>query len=105
MITGSFPQVLGPTRDGNLRGVTLYTNWMAWTHSDSAHYFTTMGGDGPRATPTIAGGRVYTFGATGILNCLELAGGNVVWTKNLAHEHSAPLPSWGFAGSPLIHEG
>ena len=46
-----------------------------WAHRNTARFSEGMGGDGPRATPQIDGERVYALGATGILDCLELATG------------------------------
>ncbi len=83
----------------------LLTGQAVWTHADTAKYSTTIAGEGPRTTPSIAGDRVYTFGATGILNCLGLEDGKVIWTRNLAAEMGARLPDWGFAGSPLLVDG
>lgn len=149
----TFPQFLGPNRNGIITDLRLDTNWVArppkelwrhavgagwtgfvvaegiavtqeqrgeeelvtayemesgkvvWAHADRARYFTTISGEGPRATPAISGGKVYAFGATGILSCLELASGKLIWTKNLVEEHSTDVPEWGFAGAPLVLEG
>lgn len=57
---------------------------------------------GPRATPTIDGGRVYTLGAAGLLLCLNAADGKVVWEGDLVKELGAAPPRWGLACSPLI---
>jgi hypothetical protein len=62
---------------------------------------------GPRATPTVAGGRVYTVGGAGKLLCLEppaAAGGSarVAWEHDLPAEFRAEVPQWGYAGSPLV---
>ncbi len=83
----------------------LLTGHALWTHTDQAKYSTTIAGEGPRSTPTLFNNRVYSFGATGILNCLDLQTGAVVWSKNAAKEQGATAPDWGFAGSPLIVEG
>jgi len=149
----SFPQFLGPARNGIISGVRLDTNWTAhppqelwrhavgeawtgfvveggaaitqeqrgdeelvtcydlmtgqliWSHADPAKYSTTIAGEGPRANPTIEGGRVYTLGANGLLNCLDRATGKAIWSKDLVKEHSAGVPSWGFAGAPLVQNG
>src|SRR5258708_965591 len=53
----------------------LATGRTLWMHTNHARFGEKMGGDGPRATPTIAGERVFALGATGILDCLELADG------------------------------
>ena len=56
----------------------------------------------PRATPVIAGGRVYLLGAFGDLVCGELATGKVVWRCNLIKRFGGKLPVWGFCGTPLV---
>jgi outer membrane protein assembly factor BamB len=61
-----------------------------------------MGGDGPRATPTVADGVVYSLGATGQLVCLDAATGKVRWQHNIL-EGNDNLP-WGMSGSPLVYD-
>ncbi len=58
--------------------------------------------DGPRATPLVHEGRVYTLGAMGNLLCLEADKGERIWSKDLVADLKAPVPLWGFAASPLI---
>jgi outer membrane protein assembly factor BamB len=81
------------------------TGRVRWSHGDPARFATTIAGIGPRATPAIAGGRVFTLGATGILNALELATGRVQWTRNVLEEHRAVSPEWGKSSSPLVDGG
>jgi outer membrane protein assembly factor BamB len=57
---------------------------------------------GPTSTPTVDGDRVYTISRWGDLFCFNAADGKVVWTVNAGKETGAPLPSWGFGGSPYI---
>ena len=73
-----------------------------WSHSDHDRYEATPAGVGPRATPTIVEDRVYTLGATGILNCLDLTTGERIWSEDILYDNGAELASWGISGSPLV---
>ncbi len=57
---------------------------------------------GPRATPTVSGGKVYTLGAEGDLLCLDANTGKVVWEKDLKLAYRTEAPIWGFCGHPLV---
>lgn len=80
----------------------LSTGKPVWKHSDPARFYESNGGPGPRATPTLSNGRVYTQGATGIVNVLDAATGAVVWTRNSVNDTGTKVPGWGIAGSPLV---
>ncbi|MBX3731190.1 MAG: PQQ-like beta-propeller repeat protein [Verrucomicrobiae bacterium] len=149
----TFPQFLGPNRNGRIAGPSLDTRWAVqppviawrqpvgpawsgfvvaggyavtqeqqgaeeqvtaydrasgrrlWTHADPERYATTIAGEGPRATPALQDGRVFSLGATGRLNALDLATGRLLWTRSLTADAACSVPEWGFSGSPLVHEG
>lgn len=145
----SFPQFMGPGRDGVVAGVQLASDWDAspprlvwrrqvgagwsgfavadgiavtqeqrgdkesvvayrladgaplWSHGDAANYESTVAGNGPRATPTIDRGRVFTLGSTGILNALDLKTGARLWTTDVTTGNDSGQPDWGRSSSPL----
>ena len=152
-LVGSYPQFLGPNRDGRLSGPLLDTNWdttpphvvwrrpagagwagfavvgsaaitleqvgedeqvscydagtgdLVWKYAYPAHYNTPIGGEGPRTTPTIVSNRVYTMGATGWLNCLDLTTGSNYWKVDVTAAAGASILEWGVSCSPLVSNG
>jgi outer membrane protein assembly factor BamB len=80
----------------------LSTGEGVWKHRDATRFWEANAGAGPRGTPTLSGGRLYAFGATGILNALDSATGGVVWSRNVATEAEVKVPTWGFSSSPLV---
>lgn len=91
--------------------VTCYdldTGELEWSHSVEARFDSTMAGIGPRSTPTIDDGIVYTQGASGHLLALDGATGDVLWQKEMlaefgmtAEQEARELP-YGRSGSALI---
>ncbi len=59
-------------------------------------------GDGPRGTPTVDGARVYAFGSSGDLSCLDAASGARIWSVNVVQRLGGMNPYWGYSESPLV---
>jgi len=77
-----------------------------WTHDYAVAYRDRYGySDGPRASPVIADGRVFTFGVSSVLTCLDLASGRVLWRRDCAKEDGVPQYFFGSGATPLVHDG
>lgn len=78
-------------------GATVWKYAYPAKYSDPIHF-----DDGPRATPAISEGKVYTFGAAGMLNCLDLETGAKIWTVDTKARFRLRSPWFGMICSPLI---
>jgi outer membrane protein assembly factor BamB len=90
---------------GNDEIVAAYkvtTGEPVWRHRDATRFYESNGGAGPRGTPTLSDGRLYSLGATGILNALDARTGAVLWSRNAGSDAHVKTPGWGFSSSPLI---
>jgi outer membrane protein assembly factor BamB len=73
-----------------------------WTRSYPGHFKESMGGNGPRATPTISDNEVFALGADGLLVALDLASGQEKWRTNILQDAEAENLTWGMSGAPLV---
>jgi outer membrane protein assembly factor BamB len=87
-VTVCYEVASGKARWENAHDQTRFSEW--------------QGGDGPRATPTISGGRAYVMGATGILDCLDGATGKPIWSRDVLADNHVGNVSFGKSCSPLI---
>lgn len=77
-----------------------------WWSSYTTDYRDDFGFDeGPRAAPAIAGERIYTFGAEGVLQALDFATGKRIWSVDTRQKFKAPKGFFGAACSPLADDG
>ena len=74
-----------------------------WTNRWKALFSESMGGDGPRATPTWRDGRVYALGGQGELRALDDATGKQIWRTNILDDAGAENLMWGMSASPLVY--
>jgi outer membrane protein assembly factor BamB len=79
----------------------LATGEEIWRHADRQSFESTAG-LGPRATPTVAGNRVFALGATGLLNGLDAPTGRSLWSVNILADNRAQNLAHGLSGSPLV---
>lgn len=78
------------------------TGKTVWTHSYPCSAKDPNGYLGPRCTPTVSGDRVYAVSRAGHFFCLNAVTGQVIWSKEFPKDYGAKVPTWGYAGSPLI---
>jgi outer membrane protein assembly factor BamB len=93
---------------GDREVVTCYeaaTGNPVWAHEDPTRFDEPVSGAGPRATPTVVGGRVFTLGGTGRLNCLNTDTGGSLWTRDIKSDSGGKVPGWAFSSSPLVRDG
>ncbi len=80
------------------------TGKMLWQRAVAPAFKNAMG-NGPRATPAIAGGQVFTFSGEGILTAVSLADGTVTWSENCLKTLGGKQADYGMACSPLVEDG
>ena len=72
-----------------------------WKHEYDCPY-TISYAAGPRTTPLVSAGKVYTLGAEGNLLCLAADDGKVIWSHDFKKDFEVKTPMWGFSGNPLL---
>ncbi len=99
--------------------VEIETGDLRWTYAHSRRHDDSLGGVGPRSTPTLDGERVFAQGANGLLVCLDATDGELVWEQDIGRLTGVPLEqgntsqgvsyqqeqfnvAWGRACSPLV---
>lgn len=75
-----------------------------WQHVYAADYGDMAYHNGPRLTPTVHDGRVYTLGAVGHIRCLDARTGRVIWSNDAMGRLGSQRPQWGFAASAVIYK-
>ncbi|MEO7653685.1 MAG: PQQ-binding-like beta-propeller repeat protein, partial [Bryobacteraceae bacterium] len=74
-----------------------------WTYESPTGYRDDFGFDeGPRSTPAIAGGRVFIFGAEGVLQAIDFASGKKIWSVDTHRQFGVQKGFFGAACSPVV---
>ncbi|MFM7843780.1 MAG: PQQ-binding-like beta-propeller repeat protein [Planctomycetota bacterium] len=74
---------------------------LLWTHAEDCTYRISYPA-GPRVTPTVSGGKVYSIGSEGRLICLDAQTGKLLWAHDFPKDYSVETPIWGHSAHPLI---
>jgi outer membrane protein assembly factor BamB len=100
------------SRIGSQEAVTAYelaTGTQVWRQTYDAPYEMNPAavghGKGPKSTPVVSGGRVYTFGISGILSAFDAASGRVIWRTDFRSRFPSASPEFGTAMSPIVTGG
>lgn len=74
-----------------------------WAHEYDCPYSTVaLYAIGPRVTPTVDGDRVYSLGTEGNLYCLDVATGDVIWSRDFQKDFGWQVTEWGASAHPII---
>lgn len=76
-----------------------------WEESYSRPAYVPPFGKGPRSTPAVADGRVFTLGNTGILAARDAASGKLLWSVNTLERFKTPNLFFGISTSPIVIDG
>ncbi len=82
----------------------LLSGRLLWSSSNRVCFSQWQGGAGPRATPTVFQGRVFTMGASGVLDCLDAATGKRFWSHDILKDPGHTNLTWGISCSPLVFD-
>ena len=72
-----------------------------WKHAYRVQY-TVDYPAGPRMTPLVDEGRLYTIGTMGNMFCFDAGSGTIIWEKNFVDDYETKIPVWGMVASPLV---
>ncbi|MEW6207124.1 MAG: PQQ-binding-like beta-propeller repeat protein [Acidobacteriota bacterium] len=84
-------------------GKTLWSDGYAVSYQ--MHPAAVTHGKGPKSTPAIGEGKLFTVGISGILSCYDTATGRLIWRKDFSSEYKFTSPYYGAASSPLYDDG
>lgn len=93
---------VGPGEEERVLCLDRNDGSLLWTHRYAAPYGDLDWGKGPRATPAVEGGEVFTLGAVGRVSCLSLTDGKPRWSLDLQKRFGGKQPTWGHSASPLV---
>jgi outer membrane protein assembly factor BamB len=81
------------------------TGKLRWRDSYPRAKYRSQLGAGPRATPCVADGSLFTYGITGTLSCYDVQSGKLRWRVNPYEANKLTLPHFGVCSSPIVSGG
>ena len=97
----AFYQPKGKDADA-LAAFDAKTGEMKWEKSYDRAKFKPLFGNGPRSTPVVSGGKVFTLGGTGVLACWDAKTGDIDWKVDTLKEFNAKNLFFGVSTSPIM---
>lgn len=94
--------VVPDSEEEQIVAIDVQTGKEVWQTSYVRAPYNSDLGVGPRATPIVADGRLYTIGITGIVSCHDAATGERRWQSNPYESLGASLPTFGACSSPVV---
>jgi outer membrane protein assembly factor BamB len=110
VVAGKWIYILARQGDEEiLRALDPATGKTIWQQADrmpyTVHSAATGHGKGPKSTPVVAGGSIYTLSISGVLSCRDAATGEARWRHDFSGRYKQTSPYYGAAMSPLVDEG
>ena len=105
MVAGGKVFLFTRVKDKDMEEIAAYdaaTGKPLWSTTYDRGPFKGIFGNGPRGTPSVVDGKVYTYGATGFLSCFDAADGKQVWQVPTLKEFGARQPEVRASTSPLV---
>jgi outer membrane protein assembly factor BamB len=105
VVAGGKVYLLTKVADQNEEALSAYeanSGKRLWQTAYAREPFKSLFGNGPRATPAVADGRVFTYGITGVLTCFEAAEGKQLWQVDALQKYQAKNLFFGASCSPLV---
>jgi outer membrane protein assembly factor BamB len=100
-----FHAAVAGKQEEQVQALDANTGKVVWTDIYARGEFRSQLGVGPRTTPTVSGGKLITYGITGVLTCYEAKTGKRLWQTNPYETFSSPLPRFGVCSSPAVTDG
>jgi outer membrane protein assembly factor BamB len=86
-----------------LRALNAESSETLWTYEYLTDYRDQYGyNGGPRSSPVVDGDRVYCFGPEGMLHCVRVRDGKLVWKLDTAAQYGVVQNFFGVGASPIV---